>query len=135
LGSVAEVRRPALSYRQAQDHAPMGQARLKPFRAEGSAHGLGLYLRLDLPKAGQRRGLILLRRDTSDEPPPDRNHKQVAPGARVVLLLDQAGWRLSGELNIPANIAIIPLPAKCPELNPQENVWRIMSLGMRDCAR
>ena len=48
--------------------------------------------------------------------------KQIAPGAHAVLLLDQAGWHLSSGLNIPANITIVPLPAKCPELNPQENV-------------
>ena len=37
--------------------------------------------------------------------------KQVAPGAHAVLLLDQAGWHLSSELNTPANITIVPLPA------------------------
>jgi hypothetical protein len=38
-----------------------------------------------------------------------------------ILLLDQAGWHLS---IVPPNITILPLPAKCPELNPQENVWQ-----------
>jgi len=28
--------------------------------------------------------------------------------------------------NIPANITLLPLPAKCPELNPVENVWQFM---------
>jgi hypothetical protein len=27
---------------------------------------------------------------------------------------------------VPANITIVPLPAKCPELNPVENVWQFM---------
>ncbi len=27
---------------------------------------------------------------------------------------------------MPPNITIVPLPAKCPELNPQENVWEFM---------
>ena len=27
---------------------------------------------------------------------------------------------------MPANITIVPLPAKCPELNPQENIWQFM---------
>ncbi len=77
---------------------------------------------------------------------------QVAPHGHAAILLDQAGWRLSGGLKIPSNITLIPLPAKCPELNPQENIWqfirdnwlsnrifksydqpwRIMSIGMRD---
>ena len=43
---------------------------------------------------------------------------QIAPSAQAVLLVDQAGWHLSGGLNVPDNITIVPLPAKCPELNP-----------------
>ena len=27
---------------------------------------------------------------------------------------------------MPSNITIVPLPAKCPELNPVENVWQFM---------
>jgi transposase len=50
----------------------------------------------------------------------------VAPGRHAVLLLDQAGWHLSPKLMVPANITIVPLPAKCPELNPQENIWQFM---------
>jgi hypothetical protein len=50
----------------------------------------------------------------------------VAPGRHAVLLLDQAGWHLSGKLTVPNNITIIPLPPKCPELNPQENVWQFI---------
>jgi transposase len=29
-------------------------------------------------------------------------------------------------LAVPHNITIVPLPAKCPELNAQENVWQFM---------
>jgi transposase len=50
----------------------------------------------------------------------------VAPGAHAVLLVDQAGWHLSHRLVIPQNITIVPLPPKCPELNPVENVWQFM---------
>lgn len=42
----------------------------------------------------------------------------VAPGAHAVVLMDQAGWHATGKLEIPGNISIIALPAKCPELNP-----------------
>jgi len=48
----------------------------------------------------------------------------VAPGAHAVLLLDQAGWHLSAGLVVPGNITMLPLPPKCPELNPVENVWQ-----------
>ena len=51
---------------------------------------------------------------------------QIAPGAHAALLVDQAGWHLSGRLVMPPNITLIPLPAKCPELNPQENVWQFL---------
>ena len=63
----------------------------------------------------------------------------VAPGAHAVVLMDQAGWHMTGKLDVPANTSIIALPAKCPELNPPygdckqsptgqrvENVWQFM---------
>ena len=50
----------------------------------------------------------------------------VAPAAHAILLVDQAGWHLSTRLLVPANITIILLPPKCPELNPVENVWQFM---------
>jgi hypothetical protein len=46
----------------------------------------------------------------------------VAPGKHAVMLLDQAGWHLSTMLDMPANITLLPLPPKCPELNVMENV-------------
>ena len=52
--------------------------------------------------------------------------KAIAPGAHAVLLVDQAGWHLSARLLIPANITILALPPKCPELNPVENIWQYM---------
>ena len=50
----------------------------------------------------------------------------VAPGAHAVLLLDQAGWHMSDKLVAPANITLVPLPPKCPELNVMENVWQFL---------
>lgn len=50
----------------------------------------------------------------------------VAPGAHAVVLMDQAGWHTTGKLIVPGNISIIALPAKCPELNPVENIWQFM---------
>jgi transposase len=52
--------------------------------------------------------------------------KTVAPGAPAVLMLDQAGWHRSHKLVVPANITLLPLPPKCPELNPVENIWQYM---------
>jgi transposase len=50
----------------------------------------------------------------------------VAPGAHAVLVVDQAGWHLSARLVVPANITILVIPPKSPELNPVENVWQFM---------
>ena len=33
---------------------------------------------------------------------------------------------MTGKLKVPANFSIVALPAKCPELNPVENVWQLM---------
>ncbi len=51
---------------------------------------------------------------------------RVTPGKHCALLVDQAGWHISERLTVPSNITIVPLPAKCPELNPVENVWQFM---------
>ena len=52
--------------------------------------------------------------------------KIVTPGAHAVLILDQAGWHRSNKLVVPANITLLPLPPRCPELNPVENVWQYL---------
>jgi hypothetical protein len=36
---------------------------------------------------------------------------QIAPKAHAVVLVDQAGWHLSGRLIAPSNITLIPFPA------------------------
>jgi hypothetical protein len=51
---------------------------------------------------------------------------KVEPLRHAMLLLDQAGWHMTPKLDVPSNISIIPLPAKCSELNPKENVWQFI---------
>lgn len=43
--------------------------------------------------------------------------------SHILLFVDGAGNHISGDLVIPSNITISPLPAYSPELNPQENIW------------
>lgn len=52
---------------------------------------------------------------------------QVSPGALAVLICDSAGWhQTGGELELPDDIVLLPLPAYSPELNPMENVWQYL---------
>ena len=54
------------------------------------------------------------------------NSPAVAQGSDAVVLMDQAGWTMTRKLRVPSDIRIIPLPAKCPELNSVENVWHFL---------
>ncbi|MGH8788275.1 MAG: IS630 family transposase [Cupriavidus necator] len=42
----------------------------------------------------------------------------------VVMVMDQAGWHLAGELSVPTNVRPIFLPPYSPELNPAEHLWK-----------
>jgi len=49
------------------------------------------------------------------------------PGdVHAALVLDRAGWHVSGKLRVPENITLIHLPPKSPELNPVENLWHYL---------
>ena len=56
----------------------------------------------------------------------DEISSQVAPNAHAVLILDRAGWHTTTKLDGPANITLLPLPPRAPELNPMENIWQFM---------
>ena len=47
----------------------------------------------------------------------------VPAGTHAVLVLDRAGWHVSGDLVVPANLTLVHLPPYSPELNPVERVW------------
>jgi hypothetical protein len=58
----------------------------------------------------------------------------VTPGAHAVVVLDGAGWHTAGDLVVPENLTLLPLPRYSPELNPVENVWEYLrqnKLGLR----
>jgi hypothetical protein len=44
----------------------------------------------------------------------------------AVLVLDRAGWHISDDLAVPANLTLVHLPPKSPELNPIEKVWQFL---------
>jgi transposase len=79
------------------------------------------------PAEGKSAGLVVPRctSETMSLHLAEISHR-VAPGAHAVVLLDQASWHQSHRLVIPANITLLPLPAKAPELNPVENIWQFL---------
>jgi hypothetical protein len=52
--------------------------------------------------------------------------RAVSAGTHVALVLDGAGWHVSKQLVMPANLTLIPLPPYSPELNPVERVWEYL---------
>jgi hypothetical protein len=79
------------------------------------------------PAKGKGAGLVLPRCNTQAMTEHLREISTVIdPGCHAVLMLDQAGWHRSAQLDIPANITLLPLPPRAPELNPAENVWQFM---------
>jgi DDE superfamily endonuclease len=53
----------------------------------------------------------------------DELSQAVAPDAHAVVLMDRAGWHIAREIEIPANLTPVFLPAYSPELNAIERVW------------
>lgn len=45
---------------------------------------------------------------------------------RILLVLDQAGWHISGDLEGPEGITLVPLPPYSPELQPAEHLWPLI---------
>jgi putative transposase len=91
------------------------------------AHHVGLHFRRDLPAKGKAAGLVMPYANTEAM----QEHLaeigvMVDPGAHAVLMLDQAGWQMSNHLVVPANITLLPLPPRSPELNPVENIWQYL---------
>jgi DDE superfamily endonuclease len=52
--------------------------------------------------------------------------RAVPSGTHAVLVLDRAGWHVSADLVVPANLTLVHLPAYSPELNPVEKVWQYL---------
>jgi transposase len=50
--------------------------------------------------------------------------RAVPGGTHAALALDRAGWHVSADLVVPANLTLVHLPAYSPGLNPVEKVWQ-----------
>jgi transposase len=69
------------------------------------------------PAALQQRG---------DEPAFGRDRRLCGAGSACRAAADQAGRYVSDKLRVPPNITLLPLPPKCPELTPVENLWQFL---------
>ncbi|MGB9067330.1 MAG: IS630 family transposase [Candidatus Acidiferrales bacterium] len=52
--------------------------------------------------------------------------RELPPDVHAAMILDRAGWHTSEALKVPANVTLIHLPPKSPELNPTENLWHYL---------
>ena len=48
------------------------------------------------------------------------------PDVHAAMVLDRAGWHTAAALRVPANVTLVLLPPKSPELNPLENLWHYL---------
>src|SRR3954464_1073408 len=77
------------------------------------------------PQRGTGASVVMPRADTrAMQHHLDEIARNLAPKAHGVIVLDQAGWHTTAKLRVPDHLSLLPLPAKSPELNPTENVWR-----------
>jgi len=53
-------------------------------------------------------------------------HFRAGKNKRIILTLDQAGWHLSHQLEVPEGIHLVPLPPYSPELQPAERLWPLV---------
>lgn len=49
--------------------------------------------------------------------------KQRHPEEYIVMVMDQAGWHVAQELEVPGNMRLVLLPPYSPEINPAEHIW------------
>jgi len=52
--------------------------------------------------------------------------RELPPDVHAAMILDRAGWHVAGLLRVPANVTLVLLPAKSPELNPAEHLWHYL---------
>jgi hypothetical protein len=50
----------------------------------------------------------------------------VGETAHAAMLMNGAGWHTANDLEVPANITLVPLPPYNPELNAIEHLWQVM---------
>jgi transposase len=79
------------------------------------------------PQTGEASGLITPQVNTATMNAfLEQLAKELPADAHAAMVLDRAGWHVAGALRLPANVTLVLLPAKSPELNPAENLWHYL---------
>lgn len=78
------------------------------------------------PLTGQMDSLVLPRCDTEMTRIFLAEVSQRHLDQHVLMFMDQAGWHTTKKLKLPHNITIDFLPARSPQCNPQEPVWKVL---------
>jgi hypothetical protein len=79
------------------------------------------------PEQGTGAAVVMPRADTAAMPHHlDEIGRCTAAGTHALVVLDRAGWHTPGKLRLPANVSLLALPPKSPELNPAENDWQFL---------
>ena len=52
--------------------------------------------------------------------------RELPADVHAVMVLDRAGWHTGKGVEVPANVTLVHLPPKSPELNPAENLWHYL---------
>ena len=97
-----------------QDYAPLDQVWNVAIGTQASGRSQPISLGQFTPSLARVQDWC----DRFEIPKPCRSISlAIAPGVYAVALLDQAGGHMTGKLEVPGNISIIPLPTNRPELN------------------
>lgn len=51
---------------------------------------------------------------------------QLPPRTHAAMLIDNAGWHIADEIEVPPTISLVHLPPYAPELNAIERVWQYL---------
>jgi hypothetical protein len=113
FGRISEGQRRCWAPQPERPHAARQVVRQYVYAAAAVSPLDGRLHALVLPwMNAETMGLFL--RDTAQAFAPDR----------CILFLYQAGWHTADDLRLPRGMKLVFLPARSPELNPTENLWK-----------
>jgi transposase len=55
-----------------------------------------------------------------------QDFSEMNPNELKIIVIDNASFHSTKDIELPNNIVLLPIPAYCPELNPAEKMWQWM---------